>query len=142
MAQVLVQAAMHKFYYALNHNRRRRPVIATGCATAEEVVLRTGQEFHRRYPQTLAVTLATKHGDHSRKLEEYYSKVCHVRLAKEGNDSVGGFVVVDGELIGLHNIRPGCGDWMLRDAIALGANRLDTYDIPTSAGTVHQARLP
>lgn len=130
MPQVLVKAAMDKFYYALNHNRRRRPVIATGCATAEEVVLRTGQEFQRRNPQTLAVTLSTNRQDWKRRVDDYYEKVCHVRLAKELNDSVGGFVVVDGELIGLHNIHPGCGDWMLRDAIALGANRLDTYAVP------------
>lgn len=130
MPQVLVKASMDRFYYALNHNRRRRPLIATGCATAEEVVLRCGQEFHRKHPQTLAVTMSTSRKDWQRKVADYYDKVCHVRLAKELNDSVGGFVVVDGELIGLHNIREGCGDWMLCDAISLGANRLDTYDIP------------
>lgn len=130
MPQVIVKVPMDKFYYALNHAARRRPEIATSCTRAEDLCIKTSGEFHRRNPQTLAVTLSTKPGDHKRKLENYYSKVCHVRLAMEGNDPRGGFIVLDGELLGLHSLDKGKGDWMMREAVSLGADRLDCFDIP------------
>lgn len=52
-------------------------------------------------------------------------------VSAEGNDKRGGFLVVDGELQGLHSIDKGNGDWLLRAAVEqYGANRLDTFDIP------------
>lgn len=51
-------------------------------------------------------------------------------VAAEGNDKRGGFLVLDGELQGLHSIDKGNGDWLLHAAVEYGADRLDTYDIP------------
>lgn len=131
MPQVIVKVDGDKFYYAMNYNARRRHEIGTSCAGAEAITLRCAQEFHRRNPSSLQVTRSTvDRAAHKRKLDTYHDKVCHIRVCKEGNDTVGGFVVLDGELLGLHNIRKGTGDWMMREAVSLGANRLDCFDIP------------
>lgn len=134
MPQVIVKAAIDKFYFALNLNARRRPYIGASCTPAEDVTVKAAQEFHRRNPSVSArrgvPDFQEARRRHAALLDTYYSKVCHVRLAMEGNDPVGGFVVLDGELIALHNVKQGKGDWMLREAVSLGADRLDCFDIP------------
>ncbi|ANH51118.1 hypothetical protein FDH02_gp42 [Pseudomonas phage VSW-3] len=130
MPQVILKVPMEQYYYALNHNARRRPEIRMGCTPAEELCIITSKEFHRRNPQTLAVTMSTTRKDWQKRVANFYDKVCHVRVAAEGNDKRGGFVVMDGELLTLHSIDKGNGDWLMREALSLGANRLDTFDIP------------
>lgn len=135
MPQVIVKSTMDQFYFALNHAARVRPIIGMwGCSPAEDISLQVAKEFHRRNPSVNARRGAHDFREARRKhaalLDNFYSKVCHVRLAKEGNTAVGGFVVLDGELLGLHNVHHGKGDWMLREAVGLGANRLDCFDVP------------
>lgn len=130
MPQIILQVPMEKYYYALNHNARRRPEICGSVTPAEELCLIISREFHRRNPQTLLVTLSTRRNDWAKRVADFYTKVCHVRVAADGNDKRGGFVVMDGELMTLHSIDKGNGDWLMREALRLGANRLDTYDIP------------
>lgn len=129
MAQILLQVSGDKFYYLLNHNARRRPEIAACTSSAEEISLRCAQEFHRlNPPKDRGIPFDRK--AHAAKLDRYHRQTCHIRAAVDGPDYCGGFVVLAGELLGLHNVRRGSGDWMLREAVALGADRLDTFDIP------------
>lgn len=134
MPQVILKVAMDQFYYAINFNSRRRPDIGTSCARGEDICVRTSQEFHRRNPQDSLLSKRERtvidHNVHQRKIDNFYDKVCHVRVVAEGNDKRGGFVVLDGELLGFHHVDKGKGDWMLREAVKLGADRLDCYDIP------------
>lgn len=130
MPQVILQVPMEKFYYALNHNARRRPEIRASCTPAEEVAIITSQEFHRRNPQQLVISGRGNRRAWSERVAAFYDKVCHVRVAVDGNDKRGGFIVMDGALIALHSIDKGNGDWLMREALSLGADKLDTYDIP------------
>jgi hypothetical protein len=128
MPQVIVKVEPDKFYYALQTNMSRRPVIREGCSTKAEVSLRCAQEFHRLYPVVLT-RHPTRH-QRNEQIAHFHKRYCHIRLCMEGNRADGGFIVVCDELIGLHNVKPGTGDWMMREAISLGADRLDTYDVP------------
>jgi hypothetical protein len=132
MPQVIVKATLEQFYYALATNAGRRQDIRNGCSPAADIVSQVSSEFQRRNPSTTEHSgqRMPRNAQHEAKIDNFYRKVCHVRLAKEGNDPVGGFVVMDGELVGLHNIRNGSGDWMLREAVNLGADRLDCFDVP------------
>ena len=129
MPQVLVQVTPDAFYYAFNHNARRRDQIRVSPILAENVTLRCAQEFHRRNP---AKNPGVPHDRkaHQAKIDRFHRLHCHVRVATENNDHRGGFVVLSGELIGLHHVDPGHGDWLMQHAVALGADRLDCYDIP------------
>ena len=130
MPQVIVKVTPEKFMHALNFARRTDTRVNASCSTEGSIMLRAGQEFHRAYPQTLAVTLSTRTGQHKRKVQEFHDRYCHYRLAMEGNTVRGGFCVLRGELMGLWNTQRGKGNWMLADALSLGADRLDHFDIP------------
>lgn len=132
MPQVIVRASLESFYYALCTNAGRRQDIRNSCTPAGDIVSQVSKEFQRRNPSAIEHSgqRVPRNAAHEAKIDNFYKKVCHVRLVKEGNDPVGGFVVLDGELVGLHNIRLGRGDWMLREAVSLGANRLDCFDVP------------
>lgn len=129
MPQVLVKVTPDAFYYAFNHNARRRDQIHVSPILAENVTLRCAQEFHRRNP---AKNPGVPHDRkaHQAKIDRFHSLHCHVRVATENNDHRGGFVVLSGELLGLHHVDPGHGDWLMQQAVSLGADRLDCYDIP------------
>lgn len=127
MSQVLVKVTPTTFYYALNHNARRRPQISECCSSAEDITGSVSQEFWRLNP---AWDRMQQNEPHQLRLDRFYRVHCHIRVATEANDHQGGFIVLSGELLGLHNIKPGTGDWMMREAVSLGADRLDTFDVP------------
>jgi hypothetical protein len=128
MPQVIVKAEPDAFYWALETNKGRRQVIRDGCNEREEVTLKCAQEFHRLFP-TVSGRTSTRASQRIR-IDTFHNRHCHIRLCKKGDRAEGGFVVLSGELLGLHNVKPGNGDWMMREAIALGADRLDTFDVP------------
>lgn len=130
MPQVLVKVTPDAFYYAFNHNARRRDQIRVSPILSEQVTLRCAQEFHRLNPAKLGTPLDRK--AHQAKIDRFHDKHCHIRLATDmdGGNKLGGFVVLSGELIGLHHIERGHGDWLMQEAVSLGADRLDCYDIP------------
>ncbi len=127
MSQVLVRADSTAFYYALNHNRRRREVIASGCSTAEEISVEIA-DFQRRMHKPANFT--------SQKARTEALEACIVvRLAvAPGQDKRGGYVLLPdafgGLLVGMHHVDPGHGDWMMRDALDHGATELYCWDIP------------
>lgn len=127
MSQVLVQTPPAAFYFALSNNARRRPHIAAACSTGNDIIGRVAKEFWRRNP---ARDRIAGQEPHQARLDRFYRLHCHVRIATDCNDHQGGFIVLDGELLGLHNIKAGTGDWLMRAAVELGADRLDTFDIP------------
>lgn len=129
MAQVIVKAGPDAFHYALETNKGRRWQIREGCSTKAEVTLRCAQEFHRVFPPDHSGRQFTRAAQNLR-IDQFHTRHCHIRLCKEGDRADGGFIVLCGELIGMHNVKPGTGDWMMREAVALGADRLDTYDVP------------
>lgn len=129
MAQVIVKAGPDAFHYALETNKGRRAVVREGCSTKEEVTLRCAQEFHRLNSKSPSFRVRTRHQQNDL-IEQFHKRHCHIRLCKEGDRADGGFIVLCGELIGMHNVKPGTGDWMMREAVRLGADRLDTYDVP------------
>lgn len=129
MPQVIVKAEADAFHYALSTNAGRRWQIREGCSTAAQITLRCAQEFHRLMPPVAAIRPSGR--SIYRERNAYFHKhYCHIRLCKDGERAEGGFVVLCGELMGLHNVQPGRGDWMMREAVSLGANRLDCFDIP------------
>lgn len=128
MAQVLVKGTPSDFHYTLSTNSIRRDQVLRCCSSSADVQAAMASEFWRRNPAKDRLNADTT--PHQDRLSRFYNLHCHIRLATDCNDKQGGFVVLSGELLGLHNIKPGTGDWMLREAVALGADRLDTFDIP------------
>lgn len=61
-------------------------------------------------------------------VDRFYQQRVHLRLVKADNVVIGGFAVIEGELKGLWCVRHGCGDWIMREAVSLGADRLDCFD--------------
>jgi hypothetical protein len=129
MPQVIVKAAPDAFYYALETNKGRRDIIRTSCHDGADVTLKCAQEYHRLMPSAHMMPVSGRSLTKARQ-DWFHKHHCHIRLCKEGDRADGGFVVLSGELLGLHNVKPGTGDWMMREAVSLGADRLDTFDIP------------
>lgn len=125
MSQIMVSSTGEGFYYAHNHNCRRRPLIREMTDTPEEVQLKLAAAASKH--------LHRLEGKTPRQVYDafYSSQFCSVRLAKEGNAPArGGFIVLLGELVALHHIDHGKGDWMMADAIHHGARTLTCFDIP------------
>ena len=134
MSQIMVTVAPAAFYYALNHNSRRRPLIASACASGEEIMLAISTAFHNtREPATHVQAVRSGNGvspEHRDRLSKFYAKHAIIRLAADGLDHRGGYVILLGELVGFHHIDTDHGVWMLQDAIANGARSLNCFDVP------------
>lgn len=127
MAQVLIrQYSMDPLVHALASNPRRRPLIREGCASGGEVGCKISEVWHcwRRAGQFGHVP------DRRAQEREFYASQCIVYTAQEGNDRRGGFAVLQGELIGLHHVDKGHGDWLMRAAVDAGAWRLNCFADP------------
>lgn len=133
MPQVIVKVTPEKFMHALNFARRTDPRVNASCANESTIMLRCAGEFHRLYPDSKDPVAHRRRDKRRRNEVEFYSRRCHHRLAMEGNVVRGGFTVMDGELMGLWNTERGRGDWMMREALSLGADRLDYFDLPALA---------
>lgn len=140
--QIVCKATLDQFQNALGLNRRRNDLaersclIRHNCSEPSAIVQRVGEEFNRIYPRPTTVStsqqalarLERNLQRHREDLARFYENNCKVRLCYEdGGKAVGGYVVLNGELLGFHNIRHGVGDWMVRQAISDGAERLDVY---------------
>lgn len=60
------------------------------------------------------------------------------RLIYDGAQAVGGYLVLDGELLGLFCTVRGKGDWLMRHAVLDGANRLDCFAEPALLKLYHR----
>lgn len=120
---VIVKVDVQTWHNAFSTVRSRDGLVRAMTSEPMGVVGECGAEFHRR--RSMALSAGSRESSRDA-LERFYSETCHLRLAKEGNRVVGGFVVLDGTLMGLWG--RGIGDWLVREAISLGAEKLDCFD--------------
>jgi hypothetical protein len=137
--QIILSADINKFQNALSLNGRRDDIgeraeqIRQSCMLPFELVGKVAKAYQRIYPEREPAMYAGEIVQARSKelalanIKRFYQIHCTIRLAYEGADQVGGYVVLEGELLGFHNIRRGVGEWMLRQAIKDGANRLDCF---------------
>lgn len=131
MAQVIIrQTTPDPLVHALVSNFRRRPLIREACSLGEELVLKISHAFHEWRAFVFEDTPVRHRPSHRELVREFYTEHCKVFTCNEGNDRKGGFAILRGELIGLHNVERGCGDWMMRRAIEEGAVRLQCFGTP------------
>lgn len=105
----------------------RAEQVQTNCLGTAELVLAISSKYRELYPVRLAADdrMGTKLRE-----AEFYKKHCIIRIAKQDAETVGGYCVLDGELLCLHNKQKGKGDWMLDHAKSDGAVRLNCFDVP------------
>jgi hypothetical protein len=104
---------------------KRREQIRECCTDWAELPLLVADYYRKVYPDRVETRFEAKLRD-----REFFDKHCHVRVAKDDNQVVGGFCVLGDQLLALHSSSSGRGTWLLDHAIALGATRLDCFDIP------------
>lgn len=133
MTQVICEVTLEKFTHALNHARRRFPLVDANCHHEGTVATKVGKCFHRYFPNHSA---PGRHpgGRRGRELQ-FAQKYCKLRLvyqlgAGSADSVVGGYCVLDGEILSLWNVEKGRGDWMLQHAIADGGHCCDSFDQP------------
>lgn len=132
--QVITPATLDQFQNALTLARRTRQHVADGCHEAGDIVLKVVQAYHRHKSSWPAQIKDASRVDlreiQTANENHFFDRRCKIRLCYEDNKPVGGYVVLEGELLGLHNLRKGCGDWLVQHAVLDGADRLDTLAIP------------
>lgn len=132
--QVQVRVTLERFVHALNFARRNDERVRASLMDEGEVALKVANEFRRLNPApTVKVLAAMREKEH-----QFYSKHCHLYLCMDGNEVRGGYCVLSGELLCLWNHDRSTGDWMLRHALELGADRLDHFDLPPLNDLYHR----
>lgn len=124
MAQVLIRHySMDPLVHALASNTRHRPLIRDMLDDSGELAIKIGSAC-RDHRKCLA-------GVPQREADRvFFDRQCIVYTANEGNQKRGGFAVLRGELVGLHHIDKGKGDWLMRAAIEAGARKLCCLGTP------------
>ncbi|UPW35195.1 hypothetical protein [Pseudomonas phage PCS5] len=79
-------------------------------------------EFYHKWVKANGLT------NNKQVLKEFYTDICKLRLAKDGNAVTGGYMILDGTLQGVFSFTKGMGPWLIRQAIAEGARKLDCFD--------------
>lgn len=128
--QLLIEGTLESLLSALqlarrSHNAKRAEQVQVNCCTDSELVLTHAKAYHKRFP----VMMGGRGGAKARHAV-WHRDHCHVRIVKEDARTVGGFMVLNGKLLGLHNQTEGRGDWMMQHACNLGARHLDCFDVP------------
>lgn len=108
---VLINTDVNTFRRELNLAQWAHPLVHANTHRPDLIVMKHAIDHHKR----LKGDLSTK-----------WTKDPALVLAKRGNDVVGGYAVVDGELLGLWGF--GIGDWLVRAAVRDGATHLDCFD--------------
>ena len=130
MSAVLLQTELAMLCSSLQVGERyaedtRRIQIRECCTDWAELPLTVAMHYREVYPERVHTRMDAKLRD-----REFFAEHCHVRVAKDGNVMVGGFLVLGDRLLALHSTQRGKGTWLLDHAIQLGAKRLDCFDIP------------
>lgn len=131
MSQVIAVATLDAFQNHLTLARRRTDIgeraahIMAATDQAITIVAKVASVFHSLHPKPLD-QMSRAEWDQLRK--EFFADTCKVRLCFEGSRAVGGYVVLNGELLGFHNFEKGKGSWMLDHAINDGAERLTCFE--------------
>lgn len=143
MTQVITKASLDQFQNALGLNRRadwhaaqdgrRVYLIDTNVSPTQEIVSQVAEEFWA-WRDKYRISTADRFG-HRQALEEWESTHCKIRLCHYSDDTtkaraVGGYIVLQDELLAFHNSVRGAGLWMLDHAINDGATKLSCFDVP------------
>lgn len=138
--QVITNATLDQFQNALGLNRRASWIAAqdgqrvyqidSSLSPTMEIVTTVAQAFHQykgKLPCSGVAYLAMK--------ARFYAEHCKIRLCHYHGDTnpvraVGGYIVLDDELMAFHNGIRGAGLWMLDHAINDGATKLTCFDVP------------
>lgn len=130
--QTIAQATLDQFQNALGLARRTGGVrpgqIDDAVSPTSEIVSSVANTFWALNQHLMADA-------HKDKLAEFYSTRCRIRLTygetpEHAANPMGGYIVLDGALLALHNLEKGKGRWLLDHAIADGATHLDCFDVP------------
>lgn len=137
MSQIILQATLEQFLNALGLNRRmtmteaqdgQRVYQINKCLSpTNHIGLAVAQRFWKWVAENPS---SNTQAEHLAAMREWRDKHCKIRLCYWNNRAVGGYVVVQGELLGMHNLHRGVGQWMLDHAINDGAVTLDCFDEP------------
>lgn len=114
MALVCVNVDINAYQNALAYAHQHVQRVKDNCYTADQIVLRHAREVQR-----------LKHSMHGTGKAPAPGVFV---LVKQDAKTVGGYAVISGELMGLWCNVPGSGDWLVRNAVRDGADRLDCFD--------------
>jgi hypothetical protein len=106
----------------------RAAQVELSCTSESELVMLYAETF-----RGLRVPAGSAEPDriqHKQRLHDYHKNDCCIRVAKEGNRTVGGYMVLQGQLLAFHHHQRNHGNWMLDDAISCGAKNLTCFDLP------------
>lgn len=123
MALVIVKLPVEKgivaYGLALDAARKGDSRIAASVSTSEELrdkVCKFAQDAHKTFVGT------------PEEFTAYLRETIQYRLVYDGAKAVGGYIVLDGELIGLFCTVRGKGDWIMGHVMNDGAVLLDCFD--------------
>lgn len=138
--QTILNATLDQFQNALGLNRRadwnkaqdgrRVYLIDSAISPTYEVINTVAKAFH-----DYKARQADLYQMHETVKGWFYRDHCKIRLAYHVDEQskagqCGGYIVLDDELIALHNNFRGKGEWMLDHAINDGATKLSCFDVP------------
>lgn len=133
MALVIVNLPVEKgivaYGLALDAARKADKRIAASVSDPKELrdkVCKFAQDAHKTFIGTREEFTA------------YLRASIQYRLVYDDAKAVGGYIVLDGELIGLFSTVRGKGDWMMQHAVNDGANRLDCFAEPALLKLYHK----
>jgi hypothetical protein len=106
----------------------RAAQVQLSCTDASELVMLYAETFRNLCMPTEGTEPDRMR--HKQRLQDYHKNDCCIRVAKEGNRTVGGYMVLQGQLLAFHHHLRGRGLWMLDDALHHGANKLTCFDLP------------
>lgn len=104
----------------LNRQSDRR--VGQSCCTLPELHLAVLPKLREHRKEFVG-----NHAGVNKATYEFYRDRCKVRAVYEDIRMVGGYVVMDGELLAFHCTERGKGPWLMLHAINDGAQRFDTF---------------
>lgn len=140
--QVITKATLDQFQNALGLNRRENWKVAqdgqrvfqidTNVSPTHEIVSQVASEFWAWHGSMGLPSSAAAHKDAIAKWEAQFCKIrlFHMADAAVKSRAVGGYIVLQDELLAFHNAIRGAGLWMLDHAINDGATKLSCFDVP------------
>lgn len=129
IAKLPVEKGIVAYTEALEKARSMDPRIAASVSDPKELadkVLKYAKDTYKLLKDSQEI------------LAMFLRETIQYRLIYDGAQAVGGYIVLDGELIGLFCTVRGKGDWIMRHAVNDGANRLDCFAEPALLKLYHR----
>lgn len=140
MAQVIIrQYSTDPLVHTVASNARRRPQIRDTLQDSGLWACDKAEQFRTLTEPGLSIWQPHEFSLHRRlALRRWYEEHCKIYTAQEGNDRRGGFAIVYGNLEQLHHVERGRGDWLVANAISLGAVTLNCLAVPHLLDLYHR----